>query len=295
MEINKIFIVGSGFMGAGIAQTAISKGFEVKICDLSLELAQKAAAGIDKMLTKMVTKGKMTQEDKDAAMARLSACDSFDAAADADLVIEAVTENVDVKKSVFEKISAVAKEDAILATNTSSISVAEISKVVKNPQRFLGMHFFSPVPLMKLLELVRALATSDATIAVAKEVGQRLGKVCIVAKDSPAFIVNRLLDPMINEAIFMVDEGTASIEDIDNGAKYGLNHPMGPLELIDMAGIDIELAVMEVMHRETGDDKYRPSLLLRNMVRLGWLGRKTGKGFYVYPEDGSKPYPNPDL
>lgn len=295
MEINKLFIVGSGFMGSGIAQTAISKGFEVKICDLSLELAQKAAAGIDKMLTKMVTKGKMSQEDKDAAMARLSVCDSFDEAANADLVIEAVTENVEVKKAVFEKISAVAKEDAILATNTSSISVAEISKVVKNPKRFLGMHFFSPVPLMKLLEIVRALATSDETIAAAKEVGQRLGKVCIVAKDSPAFIVNRLLDPMINEAIFMVDEGTASIEDIDNGAKYGLNHPMGPLELIDMAGIDIELAVMEVMHRETGDDKYRPSLLLRNMVRLGWLGRKTGKGFYVYPEDGSKPYPNPDL
>lgn len=294
MEIKKIFVVGAGFMGSGIAQTAICSGFEVTLNDVSMEILERSKAGIDKMLTKNVSKGKMTAEEKDAAMGRLTLADSLTAAADTDLVIEAVVEKTEVKKAVFAQLSGICREDAILATNTSSISIAEIASVVKNPSRFMGMHFFSPVPLMKLLEIVKSIATSSDVIEVAKEVGAKLNKICIVAKDSPAFIVNRMLDPMINEAISLLETGIGTVEDIDVGMRNGLNHPMGPLELIDMAGIDVELAVMEVLYTETGDPKYRPSTLLRNMVRLGWLGRKTGKGFYVYHADGTTTV-NPDL
>lgn len=294
MAVQKIFVVGGGFMGSGIAQTAITAGYDVKINDISEELVSRAIAGIEKMLTKNVTKGKMTEEAKQAAMARLSGATELSAAADADLVIEAVAEQVQIKKDVFSKLSDICRADAILASNTSSISIAELSSVVKNPERFLGMHFFSPVPLMKLLEIVKGIATVPETVETAKAVGEKLGKVCIVAKDRPAFIVNRMLDPMINEAIGLLEAGIGSVEDIDAGTKYGLNHPMGPLELIDMAGIDIELAVMEVLYSETGDPKYRPATLLRDMVRMGWLGRKTGKGFYVYHADGTRT-PNPAL
>lgn len=288
MAVQKIFVVGGGFMGSGIAQTAITAGYDVKISDVSEEIVDRAKAGIDKMLAKNVAKGRMTQEAKDAAMARLTGAASLDAAADADLVIEAVAEREDVKKSVFTALSGVCRPDAILASNTSSISIAELSSVVKRPERFLGMHFFSPVPLMKLLEIVRGVATAAETVEIARTVGVKLGKTCIVAKDRPAFIVNRMLDPMINEAIGLLEAGIGSVEDIDVGMKCGLNHPMGPLELIDMAGIDIELAVMEVLYKETGDPKYRPATLLRDMVRMGWLGRKTGKGFYIYNADGTR-------
>lgn len=288
MAVQKIFVVGGGFMGSGIAQTAITAGYDVKISDVSEEIVDRAKAGIDKMLAKNVAKGRITQEAKDAAMARLTGAASLDAAADADLVIEAVAEREDVKKSVFTALSGVCRPDAILASNTSSISIAELSSVVKRPERFLGMHFFSPVPLMKLLEIVRGVATAAETVEIARTVGVKLGKTCIVAKDRPAFIVNRMLDPMINEAIGLLEAGIGSVEDIDVGMKCGLNHPMGPLELIDMAGIDIELAVMEVLYKETGDPKYRPATLLRDMVRMGWLGRKTGKGFYIYNADGTR-------
>lgn len=288
MAVQKIFVVGGGFMGSGIAQTAITAGYDVKISDVSEEIVDRAKAGIDKMLAKNVAKGRITQEAKDAAMARLTGAASLDAAADADLVIEAVAEREDVKKSVFTALSGVCRPDAILASNTSSISIAELSSVVKRPERFLGMHFFSPVPLMKLLEIVRGVATAAETVEIARAVGVKLGKTCIVAKDRPAFIVNRMLDPMINEAIGLLEAGIGSVEDIDVGMKCGLNHPMGPLELIDMAGIDIELAVMEVLYKETGDPKYRPATLLRDMVRMGWLGRKTGKGFYIYNADGTR-------
>jgi len=294
MEIKKIFIVGGGFMGSGIAQTAISSGFEVVLNDLSMEMLEKSRAGIDKMLDKTVSKGKMTQDEKDSAMKRLTLSTDYTDAESADMVIESVVENADIKKAVFAKLSEICRDEAILATNTSSISIAEISSVVKDPSRFLGMHFFSPVPLMKLLELVQSIPTSAKTIEAARLVGEKMGKNCVVSKDSPAFIVNRMLNPMINEAIGLLELGIAGVEDIDTAMKSGLNHPMGPLELIDMAGIDIELAVMEVLHAETGDSKYRPSQLLRDMVRLGWLGRKTGKGFYIYNQDGSRSV-NPDL
>lgn len=294
MEITKIFVVGGGFMGSGIAQNAATAGFQVTLYDSAPGMPEKALSGIEKMLDKSVSREKLTPAEKDAAMQRLSLAASMEEAADTDLVIEAVVEQTDAKKQVFSALSGICRENALLTTNTSSISVAELASVVTNPSRFLGMHFFSPVPLMKLLEIVKAIGTSAEAVEAAKAVGKRMGKVCIVAKDSPAFIINRLLDPMINEAIAMVETGIASIEDIDNGVKYGLNHPMGPLELIDMAGIDIELAVMETLYKETGDSKYRPSILLRNMVRMNWLGRKTGKGFYIYHPDGTRT-PNPDL
>jgi 3-hydroxybutyryl-CoA dehydrogenase len=246
------------------------------------------------MLAKNVDKQKMSRQQKNEAMGRLAVSADLKDAAGADLVIEAIIEDVEAKKALFARLAQICSPAALLATNTSSISIAELSSSVDNPGRFVGMHFFSPVPLMKLLEIVKGIATDAKTVESARAVGERLGKVCIVSKDSPAFIVNRMLDPMINEAIFLLETGIGSIEDIDNGAKFGLNHPMGPLELIDMAGIDIELAVMKILYSETGDPKYRPSGLLRDMVRMGWLGRKTGKGFYVYQEDGTR-IPNPDL
>lgn len=290
----KIFVVGSGFMGAGIAQVAITAGFEVVLNDVSLDLVQKAKGSIDKMLSKTVSKGKMTEEERTASMARLQTSADFNGAADADFIIEAVVENVDVKKDIFAKLSNICKADAIIATNTSSISIAELSTALKDPSKFLGMHFFSPVPLMKLLELVRGLATSDETIKKAKAVGEQLGKICVVSTDSPAFIVNRMLNPLLNEAILILESGIAGVEDIDAAMKFGLNHPMGPLELLDMVGIDVELAALTTIFNETGDPKYRPCGLLKNMTRLGWLGRKTGMGFYVYHEDGSRT-PNPNL
>lgn len=294
MEINKIFIVGAGFMGSGIAQTAVQSGYEVVLYDLYEDQTVQAQKNIVAMLNKLVAKGKITEEQKDTATQRLSISNNIQDCAGADMVIEAIVEKVEAKKAIFTEVSKFCKEEAILASNTSSISITEISKTVKNPKNFVGMHFFSPVPLMKLLEIVKGLTTADETIEVAKTVGKQLGKVCIISKDSAGFIVNRMLDPMINEAIYLVESGIGSIEDIDNGMKFGCNHPMGPLELIDMAGIDIELAVMEVLYEETGDPKYRPTPLLRNMVRAGFLGRKTGKGFYIYDEKGGK-YPNPDL
>ena len=294
MTVSKIFVVGAGFMGSGIAQNAVSSGFSVTLYDLNADILSKAHANIDKMLDKLVSKDKMSQSDKEAAIGRLSLSENLNEASDADLLIEAAVENAEIKKKIFRQISDICRQDTILATNTSSISVTEIGSAVKNPGRFLGMHFFSPVPLMKLLEIVKSISTTPESIRTAKEVGEKLGKVCIVSKDSPAFIVNRMLDPMINEAIGLLEAGIGSIEDIDNGMKYGCNHPMGPLELIDMAGIDIELAVMEVLYTETGDPKYRPAPLLRNMVRMNWLGRKTGIGFYVYHPDGTRT-PNPNL
>lgn len=294
MDVKRIFVVGGGLMGAGIAQVAILAGYEVTLNDLNGEILEKSRAGIDKMLSKSVDKGKLAAADKDAAMARLELSTELEAAADADMVIEAALEKEDVKKSIFGVLSSVCREDTILASNTSSISITVLSAAVKNPARFVGMHFFSPVPLMKLLEITKGLATSKATVETAKTVGERFGKACVLSKDEPAFIVNRMLVPMMNEATCLLERGVGTIEDIDAAARNGLNHPMGPLELMDMSGVDVAFAACEVIFNETGDPKYRPSLLFKNMVRMGWLGRKAGKGFYIYHEDGSKT-PNPDL
>lgn len=288
MNIKKVFVVGAGLMGGGIAQISAQAGYEVCLCDMSEEACQRGKQRIADSLARNVKKGRITEEAREKTLEAIHTTSSYDDCADADLIIEAVFENETVKKEVLKKISDICREDAVIATNTSSISIAELSKSVKNPQNFLGMHFFSPVPAMKLLELVRYIRTSPEALETAQEFGRATGKECIVSKDSPAFIVNRMLDPMLNEAIHLVELGVGSIEDIDRGMKFGLNHPMGPLELMDMAGIDVELAVMEVLYKETGDQKYRPCKLLKDMVRLGYLGRKTGRGFYIYHEDGTR-------
>ena len=293
-EIKKIFIVGSGLMGTGISQVALTAGYEVTQYDISMEIVERSRNNLDKMFAKLVCKGKMTEDDKHAALERLSVCDQLTAAADADMVIEAAPENMNLKKDIFRQLSEICRDDTIFASNTSSISITELSSVVKNPARFAGMHFFSPVPLMKLLEVIKGLGTSEETIETVREVGQRLGKAPITVKDSPAFAVNRMLVPMMNEAARLLKAGTASVEDIDTGARLGLNHPMGPLELMDLTGIDVATAAMETICRETGDPSYHPCQLLLDMRRMGWLGRKTGIGFYIYHEDGTRT-PNPNL
>ena len=293
-EIKKIFIVGSGLMGTGISQVALTAGYEVTQYDISMEIVERSRNNLDKMFGKLVCKGKMTEDDKNAALERLSVCDQLTAAADADMVIEAAPENMNLKKDIFRQLSEICRDDTIFASNTSSISITELSSVVKNPARFAGMHFFSPVPLMKLLEVIKGLGTSEETIETVREVGQRLGKAPITVKDSPAFAVNRMLVPMMNEAARLLKAGTASVEDIDTGARLGLNHPMGPLELMDLTGIDVATAAMETICRETGDPSYHPCQLLLDMRRMGWLGRKTGIGFYIYHEDGTRT-PNPNL
>lgn len=281
-EIKTIGIIGAGQMGSGIAQTAAVSGYSVLLYDAFPGVAEKAAGKIAASLDKQVAKGKMEQAARDAAVAAIKTVDSLEAAAVADLVIEAAIEKVELKKEIFATLDKVAAPDTILASNTSSISLTEIASATKRPEQVIGMHFFNPAPVMKLLEVVKGYLTSQETIDTAVAVGTKMGKVPVLAQDKAGFIVNRILDPMLNEAVFLLEEGVGTAEDIDNGMKFGCNHPMGPLALTDLIGLDVLLAVMEVLYHEYGDSKYRPAPLLRKMVRAGKLGRKTGEGFFKY-------------
>ena len=281
MDIQKIFIVGSGAMGNGIAQTAAVSGYQVTMMDVVPQQIERARATIAKSVEKLASKEKISAEQKEAAL-NITTTTNLEMVPEADLVIEAATENPDLKFKVFEELDNLARPEVILATNTSSISLTKIGAVTQRPDKVVGMHFFNPVPLMRLVEIIRGLATSEATTQTVVAVAREMGKTPIEAKDSPGFISNRILCPMINEAVFALYEGVGTSEAIDEVMKLGMNHPMGPLALGDLIGLDVVLSVMEVLHRGLGEDKYRPCPLLRQMVDAGYLGRKSGKGFYDY-------------
>lgn len=282
MDVKKIFVSGAGQMGSGITQVAAVAGYEVMMQDVSDAQVKKSREGIVKRLDKLAEKGKISSDDAAAAAARIKTTATLKDIGDADLIIEAATENLELKRELFKQFEEYAKPQAIFASNTSSISITELSSFTKRQEQVVGMHFFNPVPTMKLLEVIRGYSSTEDSVNTALEVGKQMDKVTIVSIDKPGFIVNRMLDPFLNEAVFLVEEGVGTPEDIDKGLKYGCNHPMGPMELIDLIGLDVLLAVMEVLYAEYGDSKYRPAPLLRRMVRAGKLGRKTGEGFYKY-------------
>jgi 3-hydroxybutyryl-CoA dehydrogenase len=283
MAIDRIAVVGAGQMGSGIAQVAAQSGVQVTLVDGVPGLAQKAHQKMGGALQKLVEKGKITAEIRQGILDRIHPSDSVDAAAGADLAIEAIVEREEPKIELFRKLDAMLPAHAILASNTSSISITKLAAATKRPDRFIGMHFMNPPPVMQLIEVIRGLQTGDETWSTIVELAtKRFGKTVVTSKDVPGFIVNRVLIPLINEACFALQEGLATPEDIDTGVKLGLNHPMGPLTLADFIGLDTCLFIAEVLHRELGDDKYRPAALLRQYVAAGWLGRKSGRGFYKY-------------
>ncbi len=280
--IQRLGVIGAGQMGGGIAQVAAQRGLHVELCDISLEVAQKGKAKLAAGLGKLVEKGKLTAEAHAETVARITPRGDYAALSDCDFAIEAATENQELKKKIFAEMDRHLKKGAVLATNTSSISITLLAAVTSRPEQVIGMHFMNPVPLMQLCEIIRGLATSEATYQATMALGRALGKELVTARDVPGFIVNRLLIPFLNEACFALSENLGTIEDIDKAIKLGLNHPMGPFTLADLIGLDTCLAIAEVLHRELGEDKYRPAPLLRNYVAAGWLGRKVGRGFYKY-------------
>jgi 3-hydroxybutyryl-CoA dehydrogenase len=287
-EITLVGVIGAGQMGQGIAQVAAQSGLNVIIVDAAKEFADVAIAKLRKTFDRLVEKGKLDGPSRDQALSRVTSGSAHSDVAQCDIVIEAAPEKEALKLDIFKSLGLVCKDDAILASNTSSISITKIAAASGRPDRVIGMHFMNPVPLMKLVEIVRGLPTSDATYHSTVALAQRMGKSTIGARDIPGFIVNRMMMPLINEACYGLYEGLGTATDIDVGVKLGLNHPMGPLELADLIGLDTCLAIAEVLHRELGDDKYRPCPLLRQYVAAGWLGRKVGRGFYEYDAQGAK-------
>jgi len=287
--IQKVAVIGSGQMGAGIAHVCALSGLDVTLIDIAQDQLDKAMAGIERNLGRQVARDKITQGDMTAALSRIAPDMGLDSVAACDLVIEAVAEDEAVKKSIYEAICPTLKPEALIATNTSSISVTRLAATTDRPGKFMGMHFMNPVPMMQLVELIRGITTDESTFQTIKELTVRLGKSPVSAEDFPAFIVNRILLPMINEAVYTLYEGVGSVSGIDTAMRLGANHPMGPLELADFIGLDICLAVMQVLHEGLADTKYRPCPLLVKYVEAGWLGRKTGRGFYDYTGDAPVP------
>lgn len=284
MEIKTIMVIGAGQMGAGIAQVCAASGYTVYLNDLKQEFLDKGLERIEKNLSKQVSKERITQEDLNGTMERLRATTDLQDAKHVDIVIEAAVENMEVKCNLFARLDEIAQSHTLLATNTSSLPITEIAASTKRPEKVIGMHFMNPVPVMKLVEIIRGLATTDESYQAVEKLAVDLGKTAVEVNDFPGFVSNRILMPMINEAIYTVYEGVASPEDIDSVMKLGMNHPMGPLTLADFIGLDTCLYIMETLQEGFGDDKYRPCPLLRKYVKAGWLGRKTGRGFYQYQD-----------
>jgi len=288
-SIRKIGVIGAGQMGSGIAHVTALAGFDVKLNDISSDRLKAGMATINGNMARQVSRKRITEEERQAALKRITPAESYDAFGDCDLVIEAATEKEEVKRTIFGQVCPTLKSDAILGSNTSSISITRLASSTDRPERFIGIHFMNPVPLMELVELIRGIATDDATFDITKQFVSRLNKTIAVAEDFPAFIVNRILLPMINEAIYTLYEGVGNVEAIDTAMRLGAHHPMGPLELADFIGLDTCLSVMQVLHEGLADSKYRPCPLLVKYVEAGWLGRKTQRGFYDYR--GEKPVP----